>query len=82
MTKIKCKYLLNLLITAQIGDTVEYESYNEESKIMLKQATIIKITTYEYIYKINQHGIEIGFHKSRLKKIIRSRTGQTQLFNY
>lgn len=81
MKNRSCKYLLNLPITAQIGDTVQFNSYNENGEDTIDEVQIIGISHTEYIYKINEHKIKIGFHKSRLVKIVKSKTGQTQLFN-
>lgn len=78
---IKDKYLLNLPIKAKIGDVVIYNSYSEGGKEMQRKVEIIDETDYMYIYSINKHKIPIGFHKSRLIKIIKSKSGQYQIFN-
>lgn len=85
--KPKDKYLLNLLVTAQPGDVVLYLSSTAEKYTFengcneTKKVKIIKVTDCYYITKINKHGIEIGFHKSRLLKVIQPANGQTQIFN-
>lgn len=81
------KYLMNLLVTAQPGDVVLYASPTakkytfENGWNVPKEIKVIKVTEHSYITEINKHGIEIGFHKSRLIKVIHPANGQTQLFS-
>lgn len=75
------KYLLNLPVKAEIGDVVLYHSYNDKGDSVEKKVKIIDENNYMYIYSINKHNIPIGFHKSRLIKIIESKSGQLQVFN-
>jgi len=77
----KDKYLLNLPIKEKVGDVVIYNSYSEGGKEMQRKVEIIDETDYMYIYSINKHKIPIGFHKSRLVKIVKSKSGQCQIFN-
>lgn len=85
--KPKDKYLLNLLVTAAPGDLVLYLSPTAEKYTFengwneTKQVKVLKVTDCYYITEINKHGIEIGFHKSRLLKVIHPANGQTQIFN-
>lgn len=79
--EITDKYLLNLPIKAKVGDIVIYNSYSEGGKEMQRKVEIIDETDYMYIYSINKHKIPIGFHKSRLVKIVKSKSGQCQIFN-
>jgi hypothetical protein len=74
------KFLLNLPVKAEIGDVVIYIGFvnGEEAQI---EDTIIGKTKFDYITHVNQYGIKIGFHKSRLIKVLKSKSGQTQLFN-
>jgi hypothetical protein len=74
------KYLLNLPIKANIGDLVLYSSYNDKGDSVQKEAKIINETDFMYITSINIHKIPIGFHKSRLIKILESQS-QLQIFN-
>ena len=78
---IKDKYLFNLPIKAEVGDVVLYNSYNDHGDEVQKKAEIIEINDFQYITSVNKHGIKIGFHKSRLVKIIKSKSGQCQIFN-
>ena len=75
------KYLLNLPVKAEIGDIVLYNSYNDKGESIESEVKIIDETDYMYIYSINKHKIPIGFHISRLIKIVKSNSGQTQIFN-
>jgi hypothetical protein len=78
---IKDKYLFNLLLKAEVGDVVIYNSYNDRGDEVHKKVEIIGEDDYQYFYEINKHGIKIGFHKSRLVKIVKSKKGQCQIFN-
>lgn len=78
---IKDKYLFNLPIKAEVGDVVIYNSYSEGGRETQKKVQIIDETDYMYITSINKHKIPIGFHKSRLVKIVKSKSGQCQIFN-
>lgn len=75
------KYLFNLPIKAEIGDVVLYHSYNDKGENIESEVEIIDETDYMYIHSINKHKIPIGFHKSRLIKIVKSKKGQLQIFN-
>lgn len=77
----KDKYLFNLPVKAEIGDVVLYHSYNDKGECIESEVKIIDETDYMYIHSINKHKIPIGFHKSRLIKIIKSNSGQLQIFN-
>lgn len=78
---IKDKYLFNLPIKAEVGDVVLYNSYNDHGDEVQKEVEIIAENDFMYIYEVNKHGIKIGFHKSRLVKIVKYKNGQCQIFN-
>lgn len=79
--QINDPYLLNIKIKAEVGDLVVFTGYNDKSEEVEKTVEIIEENEYMYIYEINKKGIKIGFHKSRLKKILKSKKGQLQIFN-
>lgn len=79
--EITDKYLLNIPIKAKVGDVVIYNSHCEGGRETQKKVQIIDEDDYQYITSINKHGIKIGFHKSRLVKIVKSKSGQCQIFN-
>ena len=76
----KDKFLLNLPVKAEIGDIVLYRGFVEGEEVEI-EAEIIDETAFDYITHLNKYGIKTGFHKSRLIKILKSKSGQTQLFN-
>jgi hypothetical protein len=78
---IKDIYLFNLPIKAEVGDVVLYNSYNDHGDEVQKEVQIIGQDDFQYFYEVNKHGIKIGFHKSRLVKIVKSKSGQCQIFN-
>jgi hypothetical protein len=75
------QYLFNLPIKAEIGDVVIYNSYDENGEVALQESEIIDENEFMYFTGVNRYGIKIGFHKSRLVKIMKSKSGQCQLFN-